>query len=505
MNFNKPTISLSFIARLALLILWGMGCYVFFHANFHYHFFHQEQNQLFLLSWDYIQTYFNKPAWLACLAGDFLTQFYYYLYAGPAILAVVCLTLGHFMFYSLKRCLPTKGRKYTEWTAFILSLIVITLEARMALGDTSNLNSIIALTGGCAVWYLFDISRTLLYNKRAGASAISFGGILIVSALAYWTFGYGVIALLVLEVLKSLTVNGKREEARHLGASAALSVCTLIFINILASHYYLTFSDALTYPSPQKSIDYETEKRLEYCYALDNEYYLGHYQKVKNMYENFKGEKIDEMTFYYCLSLEQLGMLPSCLPTINNPVLGTFIKINEETPRYTIGMINDLYFLLGDMTYTERAALLANTFSPNGRNARMTKRLAEANLINGDIPAAMKYLRLLHQTIVYKQWAIDHTPETMTPDVKAEITRKQQFVNTSDNIRMGDDCYVIMAQLLTSNPKNEAALDYLLCSDMLSHQADVFVRDYEKFGPSSKTIFVDAYQGAKTATDNNQE
>ncbi len=43
--------------------------------------FTQEQNQLFLFSWDYITTYLDKPGWLACLAGDFLTQFYYYRYA----------------------------------------------------------------------------------------------------------------------------------------------------------------------------------------------------------------------------------------------------------------------------------------------------------------------------------------------------------------------------------------------------------------------------------------
>lgn len=516
MNFNKPTISISLIIRLVLLILWGVGCYIFFQTNFHYHFFHQEQNQLFLFSWDYIQTYFDKPAWLACLTGDFLTQFYYYLYAGPAILAIVCLIFGHFLFYSLMRLTSKTDKNHAKigWIFFIAALIAMTLEARAAaLGSTSNLSSIIALTGGCVVWYLFDIVRTSIINKSSHPLILSFVCLIILITLTYWAFGIGTrFTFIIFEIAKAAVVaaqgvkNGAMKNGlKSLGCSLVSALFFFILIVFAAPHYYLDYSDALDYPGLGEWSDYGNEKKLENCYALDNEYYLGHYQKVKNMYESFQGEKIDEMTFYYCLSLEQLGMLPSCLPEIKNPMLGTFLKITEDTPRYTIGMINDLYFLLGDMTYTERAALLANTFSPKGRNARMTKRLAEANLINGDIPAAMKYLRMLRQTLVYKQWAIDHIPETMTSEVKAEIARKHQFINTSDNIRVGDDCYVIMTQLLTSNPKNEVALDYLLCSDMLSHQADVFVRDYEKFGPSNKGIFADAYQGAKSATNNNQE
>ena len=69
-----------------LILAWGIGCFAFYQCLYHYHFFYQEQNQIFLFSTGYLWTYFQKPAWLACMAGDFLTQFYYYLYLGPAIL-----------------------------------------------------------------------------------------------------------------------------------------------------------------------------------------------------------------------------------------------------------------------------------------------------------------------------------------------------------------------------------------------------------------------------------
>ena len=56
---------------------------------------------LFLYSGEFLRGYFQEEAWLACLTGDFLTQFFYYIGGGPFILSVVfnficpCLPIGH--------------------------------------------------------------------------------------------------------------------------------------------------------------------------------------------------------------------------------------------------------------------------------------------------------------------------------------------------------------------------------------------------------------------------
>ena len=63
------------------MALWAIACWCFFQFWYPYHFFFQEQNQLFLWSWDYISTYIHNGG-LSLLVGDFLTQFYYYLYVG---------------------------------------------------------------------------------------------------------------------------------------------------------------------------------------------------------------------------------------------------------------------------------------------------------------------------------------------------------------------------------------------------------------------------------------
>jgi len=76
------------------ILLTAVGCWAFFQFWYPYHFFYQEQNQIFLWSWDYVEGYFERPGGLARLVGDFLTQFYYYLFAGAAILAACLLAVG---------------------------------------------------------------------------------------------------------------------------------------------------------------------------------------------------------------------------------------------------------------------------------------------------------------------------------------------------------------------------------------------------------------------------
>ena len=69
-----------------VIIGFEVVCFCFFQLQYSYHFFFKGQNQLFLMSWSYVSTLFAKPAWAACLIGEFLTQFYYYDIAGATIL-----------------------------------------------------------------------------------------------------------------------------------------------------------------------------------------------------------------------------------------------------------------------------------------------------------------------------------------------------------------------------------------------------------------------------------
>ena len=103
-------------AKVALFAVVVIAVFCFFQFWYPYHFFYQEQNQIFLLEWEYVSGYFYTPGGMAALIGDFLTQFYYYLYAGATILTL-CIILAGLLLYKLLAKLKVK-----RWLALVLAL-----------------------------------------------------------------------------------------------------------------------------------------------------------------------------------------------------------------------------------------------------------------------------------------------------------------------------------------------------------------------------------------------
>lgn len=221
-------------------------------------------------------------------------------------------------------------------------------------------------------------------------------------------------------------------------------------------------------------------------FAVDCEYYFGNYNKVINIVE--KTENPDQyMKFYYNLVMAQNGYLPDNLLRFQSNNLGTFEKLGPDTPTLTIKTLNELYWVLGDMTFCERATMLANICSPNNRNIRMVKRLAEINLVKGDYAATRKYLRILQKTFVWSRWAnraFSSLGRKATADEKAllqQYIEKRPFINRKDTLRLNENCHTIMCELAESNPNNNIAIDYMLCSDLLLKDMETFKRDYDTY------------------------
>lgn len=384
------------------VFLWAVVCLVFFLFYYHYHFFYQEQNQLFLLSWDYVETYLPHIGWLANLICDFLTQFYYYLYAGPIILTGAFLTLGDLTRRFLQQC-------YLKYWSFLVAILLMTVFVVFSFRydyHLSNIISAIGLMGAC--WLVAHLFR---HVKNIFVKSIV--AVLIIGA-SYWLFG--------------IPKMGK----------------------FSLPNFY-----------------------LEKQFAVDNEYYFGNYERVIEMVEN-DDNPTPEMLFFYNLVQAKRHNLPNVLLKYIPNDLGTFYRIGPKSPMLTIKNMNELYWELGDMTFTERAAMMGNVFSENNRNVRMIKRLAEVNLVSGDTLAMNKYMRILSKTWVYAKQA-----ERMKHDER--LLSKRQFVNRQDTMQVSDNLHMIMMELLDSNPNNTIALQYMLCSDLLLKDIKNFKRDYDRY------------------------
>lgn len=413
-----------------VMALWTVAIWCFFQFWYPYHFFFQEQNQIFLCSWDYISTYFEKSGGLARLIGDFLTQFYYYLYVGAIILISCLLLIGTLLYKALRNF------KVSKAVALILTLAMMTSVAVCHFSTSYRLSSTISIVGwGLLLW--------------------------LVSLLPCWKKQLAVLALTILPV-------------------------------------YLLFG------LPEVKKLQGPDLILEKDFAVDCEYYFGNHDEVIHLVES-SSQRTDQMIFFYNLVQAQRGELPDHLMKFTPNILGTFYKIGPETPKLTIRNMNELYWALGDMTFTERAAMMTNVFSHDNRNVRMIRRLAECNIVSGDTLAAEKYLRILDKTLIYKRWA-----DNVRLYGKDIYQKKMQMVNRRDTITITDNAHFLMMQLLDTNSDNIVALDYILCSTLLLKDITNFKRDYDRYcietgKPRLKTLYQEALCIWLAGTDASQE
>ena len=361
------------------------------------------------MSWDHVTTYLDKPGWLACLAGDFLTQFYYFRYAGPIILTLCILLTG----YNI-RCAVGMADIKGRWVAHSVAFIVMILLICFSFHYDYRLSSILAVAGGASV---FRVSTSLLISTRmfikkierrneqglflngSGiANWVSVISIFVSVFVCHWFFGYGVW------VYGALTFAGCIANIMMAGTYYRLAALIIPFFLLMLTKrlYYCDFQTIYTYPGIGKLAKPQLDQ--ERTLAVDCKYYFGNYNQVINMVEKDKNPN-QYMKFYHDLIMAQFRSQPASLKKYPNKDIGTFETLEANPSLLTIHALNELYWALDDMTFCERAAMLGNIYSPNCRNIRMVKRLAEINLVRGNYAATRKYLRILQKTFVWKRWA----------------------------------------------------------------------------------------------------
>lgn len=396
------------MTRRIFFLVWMLAIWAFFQFGYEYTFFYKEQNQIFLMTWDYISGYFDKPAWAANLVGDFVTQFYYYIFAGAAIFVVLLAITFIFIDLALNRI------GVYPIISFIVAIIIVSLLSIFNFNPDYRTAGVVSMLGTAMLFYFWSL---FIRSKRS----VKIVTALIFIVLGLWMFRLGTIG-----------------------------------IGRISAPYF----------------------QLEDYLEVDNLYYFGRDNELAEKVENMDESDITSViSCYYYMSRSRQGKLTQSIGRVSPVNIGTLYHIGPKSSLQEMRLMNEFYFLLGDMTLTERAAMLALVSSPNNRNIRMIKRLAEANLVVGDAEAAMKYLRILEQTIVYRKWARANRPEHFNQSLMA----KRNFINRDDKLRIDDNCREVLIALLDANPGNRIALNYLLCTDIQVRNRELFLSDYRKY------------------------
>ena len=119
---------------------------------------------------------------------------------------------------------------------------------------------------------------------------------------------------------------------------------------------------------------------------------------------------------------------------------------------------------------------------PNYRkSARLTKRLAECNLINGEYEVARKYLRKLQKTLFYRKWA-ERTLDLMKSE--RAINEHHFFGAVRKNLYIEDflssdrEMDQMIGMLLVGNKQNITAYEYLMAYEQLNGDVGRFEKYY---------------------------
>ena len=458
------------------LIAVGIVCMAFFRWAYPYHLIHREQMLLFTYTAEQLMDYFTQPAPLSCLVGDFLTQYFYHVGIGAAIVSVVLVLLGIWMFLILHRWMA-------GWLAWVAAVGAMVGEGLRFCDINYPLSGSISLVG--ALLLFFWVSKR---KGRWCPVVLNVVGTMV----CYCLFGYGMFLFVLFMLINALFCR------KHLVASGAVAVGALFIPVLAANRYLVSLSQAYSYPS---TVWYGFPNREdERILGLAAELYSGNYEKVIRL--AYSGAPNNITSVCYNLANAMQGQLPDRLMNYYQPAaLGLFIPINEESTYLSTQLAGEVWYQLGDMTMAEHAAILGMIFTPQNKSVRMVKRLAEINLINGDEEAAAKYLQILSKTQYYKRWAAERMPGHETESVKKWLREKQALLPDKDTLRLTTtDVPQSLHLLLNAHPGNALARDYLLCFDLLQKDIPSFVADYKLYGTStlnrlySEALMIHLYQ-----------
>ena len=142
---------------------------------------------------------------------------------------------------------------------------------------------------------------------------------------------------------------------------------------------------------------------------------------------------------------------------------------------YQLGMVND----------AERYTFEAQEAIPNYRKSgRLTRRIAQCEIINGNYAVAAKYLRMLENSLFYRQWARSQERFLYnSAAVKAdpEYGRLRDIrIKRHDYLFSDQEMDQMLGLLLVDNKKydNRMAYEYLIAYELLQRDLDRFMQYY---------------------------
>ena len=506
-----------------LSLLFGVAVVIFWAVPFVGGLCFQEQYQMFLFDTNYFLERIVLPGGLADYISEFLVQFYYMPVLGGAIIGLLLIGIQTAVWGLMKQY----GAKH-DFPGYLLSFLP-SIALWCAMGDQNILLSfVVALFGALLMGWIHN-----RFHNRLVKVVFE----LVSTALVYWFLGPVVFlyaALMIGDTLKNAQQKGNFLSG--IGYSVCILVLTIAWIllstqtlqypmhRIFAGLNYYRYPGAVSplpfvvmvwavvipflgmIPCRQKSLQKLQQSKVvivlsyvlvivaswfgikasfdEMTYDLIDYDFLVRTEQWDKIIEKAEKKPATTPLSVSCvnLALSQKGMLADRLfEFYQNGGEGLF-------PTFTRDMISpvstaEIFFRLGMVNDAERYMFEAQEAIPNYRkSARLTRRIIECEIINGNYLVAAKLLRRLQKTLFYSNWAnqtmallgnekaINRHP--IYGKLRKYREKKQDFLFSDREMDQ------MLGLLFLNDNHNRMAYEYLMCYELLQRDMEKFMQYY---------------------------
>lgn len=414
---------------------------VFLQVTNSFHFYYIEQLQLFRYAADYWIAQLSEVGGVAALLGEGLTQYFAYPYVGPVVIAALLTGVFGWTAAILRQLQP----KREPWLLALLpalALLLIQFDFNYLLKGT------VAFVG--MELALFAWMRV----QRPGLRGISaLFGVLFLYLILGPIAGLFAVCTLLIDLC---TRRGKRAYIFDLFAIALFALLAGLAVELTwvrnaafawtAQAYYhpilspkpviyfawicLPVALLLTALWPAQTVLSVRRQWIEglvqvalfaaLCYVAIPRYAHREAYPLKQLdYANRQGNWDEVLRLsqgpiqnylylnYLNRALAEKGVLGDQAFAFNQHGPQGLMVGWDKTFSVSL-LLSDVYFTLGEIALSQEMAFEANVSVIGAGSPRCLMRLVQTNLIFGAYPIAEKYLRLLEQMPVYREWARQH-------------------------------------------------------------------------------------------------
>ena len=476
-----------------LTLAFGVVVFLFWSIRYPYVLAYQEQLQLFLFDGDYFCERISEPGGLARYVAELLVQFYNAAAIGALIIALLFMLVQQLTW----RLMRAKSH-------YLLSFLPA-LMLWYAMGDENvMLTYVVALVMALSValvwtWWCAGIA---LWKKLIVA--------LVAIPVLYWLIGPMVllVALVMMPWLVAMPAVVYALTLMLLSAQWLPFPMTRVMLGVsyyrvpATLPYMLMAIPVVTLlltwfakclPQPRKWVRYAEALVFAILILVPQTY--GFDKKKYDLIEYDYLVRVGDWNAIIKKAEKQMPDLPMSVSATNLALAKTnqlgdrafdFFQRGTEglLPRFernfaTAQLTGEIYFNLGLVNTAQRFAFEAMEAIPNyNKSARVVKRLAETNLINGQYEVARKYLKILEKTVFYRPWA--QRMMAMLGDENA--INRHPLYGMLRQYRLHDDFLFsereldkICGQLFIHNQQNQMAAQYLLMMPLLDGDVSRFM------------------------------